>query len=51
MADLHHAEKALAAAADAVVADTVAYVKGHPQYGQLVATLGEQAIQALLAGL
>ena len=43
--DLKHVE----AAADAVVADTVTYVRNHPQYAQLVQALGEQAIRALAA--
>lgn len=51
MADLHHIEQTVAAAAEAVVADAIAYVKSHPQYEQIVAALGEKAIQALLTGL
>ena len=51
MPELQHIEHAIAAAADEVVKDTVAYVKAHPQYGQIVAALGEKAIQALMAGL
>jgi hypothetical protein len=50
-AELQHIEKAIAAATDALVADTVAYVKAHPQYGPIVQALGEKAVQALLAGL
>lgn len=51
MADLQHIEHAIEAAADAVVADTVAYVKAHPQYAQIVQALGEKAIAALVQGL
>ena len=43
--DIRHVE----AAADDVVADAVAYVRNHPQYGQIVQALGEQALRALLA--
>ena len=52
MADqLQHIEKTIEAATETVVADAVAYVKGHPQYQQIVAALGEKAIAALVAGL
>jgi hypothetical protein len=52
MADsLTAVEKAVEAAAQAVVDDTVSYVKAHPQYQQVIQTLGEKAIAALLAGL
>lgn len=51
MADIQHVEKTIAAAADTVVADAIAYVRQHPQYGQIVQALGEKAIQALLQGL
>ena len=51
MPELQHVEHAIEAAADAVVADTVAYVKAHPQYLGIVQALGEKAIQSLLAGL
>ena len=51
MSELQHIEKAIEAAAEAVVADTVAYVKAHPSYGQIVQSLGEKAIAALVQGL
>jgi hypothetical protein len=51
VAELQHIEQVIAAATDTVVADAIAYVKAHPQYGQIVQALGEQAIQALLKGL
>jgi carbon monoxide dehydrogenase subunit G len=51
MADLQHIEHTVEAACEAVVADAVAYVKAHPQYGPIVAALGEKAIQALMQGL
>ena len=51
MAELQHVEKAVAAAADAAVADAIAYVRNHPQYQQIVTQLGETAIAALLHGL
>jgi carbon monoxide dehydrogenase subunit G len=46
-----HIEKVIEAAAETVVADAVAYVKAHPNYGPIVAALGEKAIQALAQGL
>jgi len=49
--ELQHIEHAIAAAADEVVRDAVAYVKAHPQYGQIVAALGDKAIAALMTGL
>ena len=49
--ELTHIERAIEAAAEAVVEDTVAYVKAHPQYGPIIAALGEKAVQALMAGL
>jgi len=49
--ELQHVEHAIAAAADAVVADTVAYVKAHPQYQPIIEALGEKAIAALMTGL
>ena len=51
MDELQHIEKVVAAATDVVVADAIAYVKQHPQYVQIVAALGEQAIAALAKGL
>jgi hypothetical protein len=48
---LTHIERAIEAAAEAVVADTVAYVKSHPQYGAIIQALGDKAVQALMAGL
>jgi hypothetical protein len=51
MGELTHIERAIEAAAEAVVQDTVAYVKGHPQYGPIIQALGEKAVQALMAGL
>lgn len=44
-------EKTLEAAADAVAADAVAYVKNHPNYAGIVQALGERALQAITAGL
>lgn len=51
MADLHHIEQAIEAAAEAVVVDTVAYVKAHPDYQRVIEALGAKAIQAIAAGL
>lgn len=51
MPEVDHVGKTIEAAADAAVADTIAYVRQHPQYGQIVQALGDKAIQALLAGL
>ena len=48
---LTHIERAIEAAAEAVVEDTVAYVKSHAQYGAIIQALGEKAVQALMAGL
>jgi hypothetical protein len=49
--ELTHIERAIEAAAEAVVEDTVAYVKSHAQYGAIIQALGEKAVQALMAGL
>jgi hypothetical protein len=37
------------AAAQAVIADVVSWVRGHPAYGQIVEALGSQAIHVLAA--
>ena len=49
--ELDHIARATEAAAEAVVQDTVAYVRSHPQYQPIIQALGEKAIQALMAGL
>ena len=49
--EVDHIAKVIEAAADVVVADAITYVKAHPQYGPIVAALGERAIQALAQGL
>ena len=49
--DLHQAEKAVEAAAEALTADVVATVRAHPQYAGLVNQLTEHAVQALLAAV
>ena len=49
--EIDHIAKVIEAAADVVVADAITYVKAHPQYGPIVAALGERAIQALAQGL
>lgn len=51
MADLKHLEHAVEAAAQAVVDDVVATVRKHPEYANLVNTLTEQAVAALIHGL
>ena len=51
MGELTHVERAVEAAAEAVVQDTVAYVKAHPQYVPVIQALGEKALQALMAEL
>jgi hypothetical protein len=35
--------------AEQVVADVVSYVRGHPAYGQIVESLGGQALRLLAA--
>lgn len=51
MAELQHLEKTIQAASDAVVEDSIKYVKAHPNYEHIVAALGEKALEALAAGL
>jgi len=51
MPDVKQVERALEGAAEAVVSDTVAYVRNHPQYASIVQTLGERAIAAIVAEL
>ena len=45
------ADKAVAAAGDALVADVIATVRAHPQYADIVNRLTETAITAILADL
>jgi hypothetical protein len=49
--ELDNIGRAVEGAADAVVADVVAYVKAHPNYAAIVQALGEKAMQAITAGL
>ena len=49
--ELTHADHAVSAAADALVADVVATVRNHPEYANAVNQLADQALRALLAGL
>lgn len=52
MADeLSKVEQAIKASADALVADVVDTVRKHPQYVNIVNSLVDQAIQALMAGV
>jgi hypothetical protein len=52
MADeLSHVEQAIKAASDALVADVVATVRNHPQYGELVNGLVDKALQALMSAV
>lgn len=51
MADLSSTEKAIAGAADALVADVVGVVRQHPQYAQLVNGLVDKAIEALVTAV
>jgi hypothetical protein len=51
VAGLTHAEHVVEAAAEAVVQDTVAWVRAHPQYQPVIEQLGLKALQALTEGL
>jgi hypothetical protein len=49
--ELNRMEQAVKAASDALVTDVVATVRQHPDYVNLVNSLTEKAIQALLAAV